>query len=167
MLLTPHILAGMLFGTFTDDYRLSPFLGLFSYIVLECIPHWDSDNFSKSWVKVVRYIDFCLAAIAFIMIIFLKQTSGNLSSNGIVFDIRYILGGLFGAIPYFVFNLGPLAFSTSPFFTWAKKAHSFFRYEDKSVWGVLIQVSVCIICLAIIFKLVDFPTWERLSREFY
>lgn len=165
MLLTPHVLAGMLFGSFSNSVYMVPFLGLFSYFVLELIPHWDPQNFNKPIIKILRYIDFCIASVAFIVILFLKQTSGNLSSSGIIFDMRYLVGGIFGALPYFIFNLFPLLLTDSNFFTRAKDMHKKFTYNDRSVWGLMIQISICIICIAILFKLVDFPTLQRLQLE--
>lgn len=150
MLLTPHVFAGMLAGSFTSDYVLSPFFGLASYFILEIIPHWDPENHNRTDVRFIRILDIVVATISFFVVILMKQL-----------DPRYVLGGIFAAIPYLFFYFSDLMKINSRILTWKKK----FQYTDRSAWGILIQGAICIIAITIIFNLIDFPSKDRFLRQ--
>jgi hypothetical protein len=165
MLLTPHVFAGMLFGSLSNDYRYAPLLGLLSYFFLELIPHWDPENDSRMIIKVIRYIDFCIAIISFVIVIFLYTPSQD-GILGATLDPRLVLGGIFGALPYIILYFSKLLWAKNKTYLATEKILSTFKYTDHSFWGILIQFSVCVICVAVIFQLIDFPTWEKIRDGF-
>lgn len=155
MLLTPHILAGMYAGSLPDNFVFSPILSILSYFFLEAIPHWDPENFGRKRVQVIHYIDFTFAIILYLVIIFVKE-----------FDVKLVLGGLFSVLMYALFLLLEHSKVHNALVEKVVNFHNKLKYTDRSLWGVLIQVSVSVICFALLFNLIDFPTWNRIRENF-
>jgi hypothetical protein len=156
MLLTAHILSGMTFGSLTAKTYLSPLFGFLSYFVLESIPHWDIRDSYKKFAKIIRILDFTLAFFSFALILILNQL-----------NMRLILGGITSVVVYLFFYLGELNNSEKGFWGFLKKLKKKIQYHDKSVWGILIQIAICVLAVAIIFNLIDFPTWNRVKTELF
>lgn len=155
MLLTPHVLSGMLFGSMFPGPLLVPFVSFFSYILLELIPHWDLEDSKKKTALLIRYIDVIASIILYVTLILLKQFNLSLALGGIVSATIYI----------FFFLVHSLQDENHTF----KKIHvvkSKLKNHDRSLWGILIQLAICVICVTVILGLVDFPTWERFQRNF-
>jgi len=155
MLFTPHILSGMMFGSFASDYGFAFLLGFFSYFLLELIPHWDPEETNKKSIATIRYIDVGLAAISFLVVIMTKQL-----------DKSYILGGIGAIVPYICFQLAPF-FTHHEIVLKLVKFKKRLTYKDKSAWGVLIQLSICIISVSIMFQLIDFPTLDKIRTQIF
>jgi hypothetical protein len=153
MLLTPHVLAGMLFGGVAGT-TFSPFAGIFSYFFLEMIPHWDPTNDKKRGL-IIKFIDFVFALAAFFIVVVLKGS-----------ETAYIIGGMFSAFTFFFFYILNSSSLKNRYLVKLMDFKFKIKYTDKTLWGVLIQLSICIICLALIFNLVDFPTWSRIQQNF-
>ena len=162
MLLTPHVLSGMMFGGFANDYRLSPFLGLISYFIVELIPHWDPENKDSKTVLWIRFLDIILAFVTFFGVIMFMQIDPD-RRNMVP---QYLLGGIGGSLPYLFFFAAMWNHHISDTLL---KAHTFkskIKFRDRSGWGILIQVAICILCIAIIFKLLPFPSWNKFVQQF-
>lgn len=156
MLLTPHVLTGMLVGGLTPSIFLVPFTALISFVLVELIPHWDPSDNTKKRTAIIRYIDFFLALIALLVVTILKDMS-----------FGHLFGGFFVAVYYiFFFLLTHLPIENPKLFT-LKHFKKKLTYSDRSFWGILIQASICILVISIMFDLIDFPTWDKLTRNLF
>lgn len=157
MLLTPHILSGMVFGGFASNPALSPFLGVLSYFVLEMIPHWDPENRDRKIVNLIKIADLWVGIISFLVVI------GLIGSN----PAKNILGGISTGLVYLLFSVLHLFPHQNEFVKQLHKYKIGIKYTDRSSWGILIQVSICILAVAILFKLVDFPSWQKIVDQIF
>jgi hypothetical protein len=155
MLMTPHVLSGMVFGDIPGSYLWAPALGLLSYFVLELIPHWDPEDPQKKRFTLVRSLDFGICFILFFLFSALRD-----------FDAGVMLGGLFAGVPYLIFYIIMIFAHEGSIPGLIHHYKSKIKYSDKSVWGVIIQFAICMLAIAILFDLVDFPTWEKIREQF-
>lgn len=163
MLLTPHVLAGMTFGNFSDNYVFSGVLGAFSYLAMELIPHWDPENKNRKLVRLIRQIDFILAPSATLVVIFFKLLELE-GQNGASYS--FILGGVVAMVIYMSIYFAPVDRSSKSLLAKIKYAHSRIKSTDRTIWGILIQVSVCILSITILFALIEFPTMDKIREQF-
>ncbi len=156
MLLTPHVLTGMLAGSLAPNFLLSPFYSLASYFLLEMIPHWDPEKDKNRRGEIIHYIDILFSISALFTVIIARDLNP-----------KYIFGGLTSFILYFVFYYASKLEIKNYYFNLLKNLKNNLKYTDKSMWGILVQVSVCILVLTIIFDLIDFPTWDRIQKNIF
>jgi len=169
MLLTPNILtASMLSLSFSESWWLSIFIGVFTYFFLNLIPHWDPENYQKLIVKVARYIDFSLAsvyALFMFFVLFQKDFSFTFSLNSLEvnFNIQSILGAFTNLLIYLAFYF----FDNKDNKIWAffVRIDKKLRYVDRSVWGIFIQIAITILSITILFRLIDFPSWNKVLNQ--
>lgn len=154
MLLTPHVLTGMIAGRLSSSVVLSVFLSLVLFFIIEMIPHWDPVEDKSRRTVVIRLADLGISLILFLTLIFFND-----------FDINILIGGITSFFVYIFFYLIDLFKPKSESLSWIWKFRKRVKYEDKSVWGILIQLSICILGITFLLNLIDIPTWDRIRRN--
>lgn len=157
MLLTPHVFSGMTFASFVNNPIEGALMGLLSFFFVEFIPHWDPEGFNQKKARPLLIVDFFVAFGAYFIVLFLKGL-----------DLSILLGGLFGALPYMFFFTAEIM---SGNYKLMEKLHLFklkAKHVDKTFWGIAIQVSICILAIAILFQNelnLRFPSLDKLQSE--
>lgn len=160
MILTPHLLSGMTFGTFSDNVFLAFFLGALSYIFIELIPHWDPENKNKKFVKVLRVFDFIFAPLALLSVVVSLLYLGDDYTR--IYNM--LAGGVAATFIYIILYVAFFYRGKGKFLQKMSKFHRTFKNSDRTVWGVLVQLAVCIICITLLFELIHLPTIQE-ARE--
>lgn len=165
MLLTPNILtASMLSHSFSDNWVLSIVLGVVTYFFLNLIPHWDPQNFDKPIVKIARYLDFSMTSayvLFMIFVLFQKDQSFTFSLNSldVNFNLQSVLGAFANLFVYLAFYF--LDTNKNKVWQFFVKIDKKFRYIDRSLWGIFVQFALTILSFTILFRLIDFPSWNK------
>lgn len=166
MLLATHLLAGALIGLKSNSITMAICLGLFSHIVLDLIPHWDTDLveqipslknknrkfilsnnvlFSKKFIKAFAIKILPDPVIGFLLIYFVIQQN-NFTK------ISFILhGATLSVLPdilpwiFLIFKIPGLDIYTKLHdqLHWHKKFN--LVINNKPLWGLLFQFIFCLI----------------------
>jgi hypothetical protein len=173
MLLTPNILtASLLSHDFSGSVFGSILISVLTYFVLNLIPHWDPQNHNRLIVKIARYLDFAFSAsyLAFMVIVLFQPDSSlnfTLNSQEVNFNLYSVLGAFVNAIIYLAFYAATILNIKNKFI---KKLISFditVRYHDRSLWGILVQIGLTILSLTLLFRLIGFPSWDRIFGQMF
>lgn len=168
MLFVPTVLVGSLFGfAFTSNIFFAFFAGLISYFLINIIPHWSPENHSKKFVLAIRYADFVLGTgyfVFLVLVLFSQGSSVSFMINGleVVFDSRHFFGALGGIIPFLFVYIGKIKEYKNKYFLDCFKLAKKFSYQDRSFWGIFVQIAITIVAITILFRLIDFPSWQRI-----
>jgi hypothetical protein len=154
MLLTPHVLSGMFFADMSPSVFLVPFFSVISFFFLEMIPHWDPEFETSRKNTILRSIDIVLSLVSFLSIVLFRG-----------FDFGVIIGGVSSFLIYFVFHFLSLVKVENPLLSKLNGFRKKLKYHDRSAWGIMVQVAICVLCVTLLLNLVDFPTWERIRKN--
>lgn len=171
MLLIPTILVGSLFGYAFGTNLISAFLvGLISYFLLNIIPHWNPRNFENHYVVTIRYLDFAFGLTYFFFLFFAILQKGNsltfaINNSLVLFDARHFFGAL-GALLLFLFYYFLKNKEIKNIII--KKIYDLgqmISYQDRSLWGIFVQIAITIVSITILFRLIDFPSWQKIMSQ--
>lgn len=171
MLLTPHILAGTLVGgTLGTSPFMSVVLSFFTYFILEFIPHWDPENRTRLIVKIARTLDLLCASLFLFFLAFIafqQDSTLSITSNGlpVEFNLKHVLAGstsfIMYVVVYLITELSGKKENLKRFSDFLKKLN----YEDRTIWGIIIQIAIPVMSIAILFRLIDFPSLQRIILQ--
>lgn len=168
MLFVPTILTGSLFGmSFGTNFIFAFISGFISYYLINIIPHWAPENFQKKWVLIVRYIDLALGGGYFLFllyVVFAQNSFLSFTINGleVVFDIRHFAGAIGAMIPFFFVYLGKTQEFRNDILLKTFNLMKKISYQDRTFWGIFVQIAITIVAITILFRLIDFPSWQRI-----
>jgi hypothetical protein len=166
MLFLPTLLFGSIFASaFTENIFLGFFLGIFSYFLINLIPHY---NFETKTTQENRFVIIFDYIFALIFILFLLFSTSNIffSSEFLVYgsEVNITISHLFGALgSLLMLGLKKYINNSKKESTIYLKIQKFFEdieYIDKSAWGISLQFAMTLLTLSILFRLFDFPSWE-------
>ncbi len=173
MLLFPTVLVGSLFGySFGGNFFGAIIAGLISYYLINLIPHWSPENFSRKDVVIIRYTDFVVSACYFSFLLFVVlATDGDFafkssfSQEIVIFNYLHFWGALAASslflFFYFVKNKSFENIVLKLFIEYSQKL----AYTDRSLWGIFVQIAIVIVSLTILFSFIDFPSWQTIVNS--
>ncbi len=171
MLLLATILVGTWFASsFTTSIFIAIAIGSISYYFLHLIPHWDINEIDNKFIDVLRFFDFISSGI-FMAFLFLPLFQINqileFSINGLSIEFTYIhLAGAIGAAFIFFINyLGRTRDFKNVILSKFLEFGAKIKYQDKSIWGIAVQLAVIIVALTSLFRLINFPSWQMILEQ--
>lgn len=168
MLLLPTLLFASVMGnSFAGNIFMAFFVGLISFFLINLIPHWTPENFQKKSVVFIRYTDFVLAGLYFCFLIFAVLQPGfdlQLEINGyeVAFNTIHLIATLAAAILYFFFYYYKAKEIKNRYIKAFYDFGEMISYKDRSLWGLFVQFAIIVVCVTILFHLIDFPSWQKI-----
>lgn len=168
MLLTPHLVTMSYIATFMEPNALTVILGtIVSYFIIELIPHWDPKNFESIWVTYFRLFDLLLGSVYLVLLLFIVFSQPNgfiLLNKQITIEFYSFLASIVTLIMWVFFNIFR---QYIPKNTLPRQIVDFFagiKYEDKSFWGIAIQLSITFLSFVFLFGIAQPPDFSNIVR---
>lgn len=171
MLFSANILVSILCSI---SFGLNPvssfFAGLLVFFILNLIPHSTFWKKHKLISQIVITLDFIIGfSFLFLVTISLLEHSKeiiiSMNSNSVILGISSFFAGLASTIVYCLFfyleNSEPKSKFLQQLLIYKRKI----EYKDNSFWGVFIHIAIIILALAILFRLIDLPTWQKFISD--